>query len=93
MTAVLTLVIVDSSTYITYRNSLDVTNLGITGALGRKGILALSNSGRRLRYASITAVTSNALLRWNSAFQCMISVVLYAYTPENFPKTEELVIL
>ncbi|KAI9643165.1 MFS sugar transporter [Ciborinia camelliae] len=90
----------DGSTYLTYRNSLIISVLGIPGAiiggylvevprLGRKGTLALSTiaTGAFL-YASTTAMTSAALLGWNCAFNFCSNVmyaVLYAYTPEIFP--------
>ncbi|OZJ02111.1 hypothetical protein BZG36_05280, partial [Bifiguratus adelaidae] len=90
----------DGSTYITYRNSLIIAVLGIPGALiggvlveiprfGRKGALAVSTALTGvLLFASTTAVTSNALLGWNCAWNFMSNVmyaVLYAYTPETFP--------
>lgn len=87
----------DGSTYLTYRNSLIVAVLGIPGALiggslvevrgfGRKGTLSASTvlTGVFL-YASTTAVTSNALLGWNCAFNFFSNImfaVLYSYTPE-----------
>ncbi|KFY34466.1 hypothetical protein V494_06750 [Pseudogymnoascus sp. VKM F-4513 (FW-928)] len=90
----------DGSTYLTYRNSLIVAVLGIPGALiggalvevrgfGRKGTLAASTvlTGVFL-YASTTALTSNALLGWNCAFNFFSNImfaVLYSYTPEVFP--------
>lgn len=90
----------DGSTYITYRNSLIIAVLGIPGALlggvlveiprfGRRGSLATSTilTGVFL-FASTTALTSNALLGWNCAYNLMSNVmyaVLYAYTPEIFP--------
>ncbi|PQE08840.1 major facilitator superfamily transporter protein [Rutstroemia sp. NJR-2017a WRK4] len=90
----------DGSTYLTYRNSLIISVLGIPGALlggllveiprfGRKGTLALSTvaTGAFL-YASTTALNSTALLGWNCAFNFTSNVmyaVLYAYTPEIFP--------
>ncbi|TAQ87463.1 hypothetical protein B7494_g4214 [Chlorociboria aeruginascens] len=90
----------DGSTYITYRNSLIIAVLGVPGALiggalveipkfGRKGTLAVSTglTGVFL-YASTTALTSEALLGWNCAFNFCSNVmfaVLYAYTPEIFP--------
>ncbi|EHK98248.1 putative Uncharacterized MFS-type transporter PB1E7.08c [Glarea lozoyensis 74030] len=89
----------DGSTYLTYRNSLIIAVLGIPGALlggvlvevpkfGRKGALAVSTvlTGVFL-YASTTALTSNALLGWNCAFNFFSNImyaVLYAYTPEIF---------
>jgi MFS family permease len=90
----------DSSTYITYRNQLIIAVLGIPGALiggalveipnfGRKGALSVSTvlTGVFL-FASTTALTSNALLGWNCAYNFTNNVmyaVLYAYTPEIFP--------
>lgn len=89
----------DSSTYITYRNSMIIAVLGIPGCLlggylvelpsfGRKGALSLSTilTGVFL-FASTTAVTSDALLGWNCAFNFASNImyaVLYAYTPEIF---------
>jgi len=89
----------DGSTYLTYRNSLIIAVLGIPGALlggllvevpkfGRKGALALSTvlTGVFL-YASTTALTSNAMLGWNCAYNFFSNImyaVLYAYTPEVF---------
>jgi len=90
----------DGSTYLTYRNSLIIAVLGIPGALvggacvelpkvGRKGTLAVSTTLTGVfLLASTTAVTSNALLGWNCAYNFMANVmyaVLYAYTPEIFP--------
>ena len=90
----------DGSTYITYRNSLIIAVLGIPGALiggvlvqipnfGRKGALATSSALTGVfLFASTTALTSNALLGWNCAYNFMSNVmyaVLYAYTPEIFP--------
>ena len=90
----------DGSTYITYRNSLIIAILGVPGALiggflvevprfGRKGALAVSTALTGVfLLASTTALTSNALLGWNCAFNFMSNVmyaVLYAYTPEIFP--------
>ncbi|KAL1957485.1 hypothetical protein VTO42DRAFT_5948 [Malbranchea cinnamomea] len=90
----------DSSTYITYRNSLIIAALGVPGCLiggalvevprfGRKGALSVSTvlTGVFL-FASTTAVTSNALLGWNCAYNFMSNImyaVLYSYTPEIFP--------
>ncbi|OCK83363.1 MFS general substrate transporter [Lepidopterella palustris CBS 459.81] len=90
----------DGSTYITYRNSLIIAVLGVPGCLlggllvevprlGRKGALSISTvlTGAFL-FASTTAVTSNALLGWNCAYNFMSNImyaVLYAYTPEIFP--------
>jgi MFS family permease len=90
----------DGSTYITYRNSLIIASLGVPGALlggalveipkfGRKGALSISTvlTGVFL-YASTTALSSNALLGWQCAFNFFSNImyaVLYAYTPEIFP--------
>ncbi|KAF2838716.1 transporter [Patellaria atrata CBS 101060] len=90
----------DGSTYITYRNTLIIASMGIPGCLlggvlvelprfGRKGALSLSTvlTGVFL-FASTTAVTSDALLGWNCAYNFMSNImyaVLYAYTPEIFP--------
>ena len=90
----------DGSTYITYRNALIIATLGIPGALiggvlvelprfGRKGALSISTALTGVfLYASTTALSSNALLGWNCAYNLMANVmyaVLYAYTPEIFP--------
>lgn len=90
----------DGSTYLTYRNSLIVAVLGVPGALlggflvelprfGRKGTLAVSTAVTGVfLYGSTTALTSNALLGWNSAFSFSSSImyaVLYSFTPELFP--------
>lgn len=90
----------DSSTYITYRNSLIISVLGIPGCLiggllvevpriGRKGVLSVSTAMTGVfLFASTTAVTSNALLGWNCAYNFMSNImyaVLYSYTPEIFP--------
>ncbi|KAH8795309.1 MFS sugar transporter-like protein [Hyaloscypha finlandica] len=89
----------DGSTYLTYRNSLIIAVLGVPGALiggflvqlpkfGRRGTLAASTTLTGVfLYASTTAVTSEALLGWNCAFNFFGNVlyaVLYAYTPEIF---------
>lgn len=90
----------DGSTYITYRNSLIIAVLGVPGCLlggllvetpvvGRKGTLSLSTilTGVFL-FCSTTALTSDALLGWNCAYNFMSNImyaVLYAYTPEIFP--------
>lgn len=90
----------DGSTYLTYRNSLIIAVLGIPGALlggllvelpllGRRGALAISTALTGVfLFASTTAVTSNALLGWNCAYNLFSNImyaVLYAYTPEVFP--------
>ncbi|OAL71872.1 membrane transporter [Trichophyton violaceum] len=90
----------DSSTYITYRNSLIIAVLGIPGSLiggalveipyiGRKGALSFSTAMTGVfLFCSTTAMTSDALLGWNCAYNFMSNImyaVLYAYTPEIFP--------
>jgi hypothetical protein len=90
----------DGSTYLTYRNSLIIAVLGVPGCIlggvfvetphvGRKGTLSLSTvlTGVFL-YGSTTALTSDALLGWNCAFNFISNImyaVLYSYTPEIFP--------
>jgi MFS family permease len=90
----------DGSTYLTYRNSLIIAVLGVPGCIlggvlvetpyvGRKGTLSLSTvlTGVFL-YCSTTALTSDALLGWNCAFNFISNImyaVLYSYTPEIFP--------
>jgi hypothetical protein len=90
----------DGSTYLTYRNSLIIAVLGVPGSLlggvlveiprfGRKGALAVSTvlTGVFL-YASTTALSSDALLGWQCAFNFFSNImyaVLYGFTPEIFP--------
>jgi len=90
----------DGSTYLTYRNSLIISVVGIPGVLlggylievphiGRKGTLSVSTAltGVAL-YGSTTALNSSALLGWNCAFNFLSNImyaVLYSYTPELFP--------
>ncbi|TFK89694.1 MFS general substrate transporter [Polyporus arcularius HHB13444] len=90
----------DSSLYITYRNQVIVSVIGVPGALlagwmvelpylGRKGTLAISTliTGVFL-FASTTARTSNAFLGWNCGFTFASNImygVLYAVSPELFP--------
>ncbi|KAH8157317.1 hypothetical protein CIB48_g10934 [Xylaria polymorpha] len=90
----------DGSTYLTYRNNLILSVLGVPGALvgallaelpnvGRKGALAFGTilTGVFL-FASTTATNSEALLGWNSAYSFTSNImyaVLYAFTPEVFP--------
>ena len=90
----------DGSTYITFRNQSIIAVLGVPGALiggalvqvprfGRKGALATSTALTGVfLFASTTALSSNALLGWNCAYNFMSNImyaVLYAYTPEIFP--------
>ncbi|KAH9949811.1 MFS general substrate transporter [Amylocystis lapponica] len=90
----------DGSVYITYRNQVILSVIGVPGALlagwmveipymGRKGTLAISTiiTGAFL-FASTTARTSNALLGWNCGYTFTSNVmygVLYAVSPELFP--------
>lgn len=90
----------DSSTYITYRNQVILSVIGVPGALmagyfvelpylGRRGTLAIFTilTGVFI-LASTTARTSNALLGWNCGYSYTSNVmygVLYALSPELFP--------
>lgn len=90
----------DGSTYRTYRDSLIIAALGVPGALlggwlverrfvGRKGTLSIFTllTGVFL-YGSTTAMSSDALLGWNCAYNFCSNVmyaVLYGFTPELFP--------
>ncbi|EPQ55613.1 hypothetical protein GLOTRDRAFT_115933 [Gloeophyllum trabeum ATCC 11539] len=90
----------DSSYYITYRNQVILSVLGVPGAflaglgvevpyVGRRGTLAISSglTGVFL-FASTTARTSNALLGWNCGYSFFSNImygVLYAVSPEIFP--------
>jgi len=90
----------DGSTYITYRNQVILSVIGVPGALlagwiveipyfGRRGALALSTvlTGVFL-FASTTARTSDALLGWNCGYSFTSNImygVLYALSPELFP--------
>ncbi|KAL5495861.1 MFS1_1 [Sanghuangporus weigelae] len=90
----------DGSLYITYRNQVILSVIGVPGALlagwsvelpylGRKGTLSISTilTGAFL-FASTTARTSDALLGWNCGYSFSSNImygVLYALTPELFP--------
>ncbi|EIW74847.1 MFS general substrate transporter [Coniophora puteana RWD-64-598 SS2] len=90
----------DGSLYITYRNQLILSVIGVPGAflagwsvelprVGRKGTLAISAglTGAFL-LATTTARTSNALLGWNCGYVFFSNImygVLYAISPEIFP--------
>ncbi|KAK2813804.1 hypothetical protein FQN50_000205 [Emmonsiellopsis sp. PD_5] len=90
----------DTYLVVTYRNSLIIAVLGVPGCLlggalveapyfGRKGTLSASTvlTGVFL-FAFTTAMTSDALLAWNCAYNFMSNImyaVLYSYTPEIFP--------
>jgi hypothetical protein len=79
----------DGSTYLTYRNSLIIAVLGVPGCLlggllvetpriGRKGTLASSAVATGVFLScSTTALTSDALLGWNCAYNFM-SNIMYA---------------
>lgn len=90
----------DGSVYLTYRNSLIISSLGVPGALlggllvelpriGRKGTLSVFTALTGVfLFCSTTATNSDALLGWNCAFTFCSNVmyaVLYGYTPEVFP--------
>ncbi|KAI9430543.1 MFS general substrate transporter [Lactarius indigo] len=90
----------DGSTYITYRNQVILSVIGVPGALlagwtvelpflGRRGSLAISTvlTGVFL-FASTTARSSAALLGWNCGYSFTSNImygVLYALSPELFP--------
>ncbi|TBU23729.1 membrane transporter [Dichomitus squalens] len=90
----------DGSLYITYRNQVILSTMGVPGSLlagwmveqprlGRKGTLAISTalSGVFL-LASTTSRTSDVLLGWNCGYTFVNNVmfgVLYAVSPELFP--------
>ncbi|KAF8954992.1 MFS general substrate transporter [Flammula alnicola] len=90
----------DGSVYITYRNQVILSVVGVPGALlagymvelpylGRRGTLAVSTilTGVFI-LASTTARTSNVLLGWNCVYSFTSNImygVLYAITPELFP--------
>ncbi|OCH87958.1 MFS general substrate transporter [Obba rivulosa] len=90
----------DGSVYITYRNQVILSVIGVPGALlagwmvelpylGRRGTLSISTvlTGVFL-FASTTARSSNALLGWNCGYIFTSNVmygVLYALSPELFP--------
>ncbi|RPD62612.1 MFS general substrate transporter [Lentinus tigrinus ALCF2SS1-7] len=90
----------DGSLYITYRNQVILSVMGIPGALlagwmverrylGRKGTLAVSTALTGVfLFASTTARTSDALLGWNCGYTFTNNVMygtLYAVSPEIFP--------
>ncbi|KAH7883309.1 MFS general substrate transporter [Phlebopus sp. FC_14] len=90
----------DSSVYITYRNQVILSVIGVPGALlagylverphvGRRGTLSIFTILTGIFIlASTTARTSNALLGWNCAYSFTSNVmygVLYALSPELFP--------
>jgi len=93
----------DSSVYITYRNQIILSVIGVPGALvagycvelpflGRRGTLAIFTTLTGVFIlASTTARTSNALLGWNCGYSFTSNVmygVLYAVSPELFPTRE-----
>ncbi|KAJ7257870.1 MFS general substrate transporter [Mycena haematopus] len=90
----------DGSLYLTYRNQVILSVIGIPGAflagwavelpyIGRKGTLAISSglTGAFL-FASTTARSSVQLLGWNCGYVFFSNImygVLYAISPEVFP--------
>ncbi|KZP05085.1 MFS general substrate transporter [Athelia psychrophila] len=90
----------DGSLYITYRNQVILSALGVPSALlagyaverpyiGRKGTLAIAAglTGAFL-FATTTARSSNQLLGWNAGYTFFSNImygVLYAISPEIFP--------
>ncbi|KAB5589069.1 MFS-type transporter [Ceratobasidium theobromae] len=89
----------DGSVYITYRNQVILSVIGVPGALlggwavevpflGRKGTLSITTTLTGVfLFASTTARTSNALLGWNCGYSFTSNImygVLYAMTPELF---------
>ncbi|KIM73500.1 hypothetical protein PILCRDRAFT_829085 [Piloderma croceum F 1598] len=90
----------DGSVYITYRNQVILSVIGVPGALlagwmvelpylGSRGTLSISTvlTGVFI-LASTTSRTSNALLGWNCAYSFVSNImygVLYALSPEVFP--------
>ncbi|KAF8870172.1 MFS general substrate transporter [Infundibulicybe gibba] len=90
----------DGSLYITYRNQVILSVIGVPAALvagwaveipglGRRGTLAISSglTGAFL-FASTTARSSTALLGWNCGYvfnSTAMYGVLYAMSPEMFP--------
>ncbi|KAA1474777.1 MFS general substrate transporter [Dentipellis sp. KUC8613] len=90
----------DGSVYITYRNQVILSVIGVPGALlagwaveipflGRRGSLSISTilTGVFL-FASTTARTSDALLGWNCGYSFTSNImygILYALSPELFP--------
>ncbi|EGN93900.1 hypothetical protein SERLA73DRAFT_63292 [Serpula lacrymans var. lacrymans S7.3] len=90
----------DGSVYITYRNQVILSVIGIPGALMAGFFVEIPYLGRRgtvsiftiltgvFILASTTARTSNALLGWNCGYSFTSNVmygVLYALSPELFP--------
>jgi len=90
----------DGSVYITYRNQVILSVIGIPGALLAGWMVELPYLGRRgtlsiftvltgvFLFASTTARNSNALLGWNCGYTFTSNVmygVLYAISPEIFP--------
>ncbi|KAG1731032.1 major facilitator superfamily domain-containing protein [Suillus lakei] len=90
----------DGSLYVTYRNQVILSVIGVPAALlagwavelpyiGRKGTLAIASgfTGAFL-FATTTAQTSNQLLGWNCGYVFFSNImygVLYAISPEIFP--------
>lgn len=90
----------DGSVYITYRNQVILSVIGVPGALLAGWLVDLPYIGRRgtlsiftiltgvFLFASTTARSSDALLGWNCGYSFTSNVmygVLYAISPEIFP--------
>ncbi|KZV93829.1 MFS general substrate transporter [Exidia glandulosa HHB12029] len=90
----------DGSVYITYRNQVILSVIGVPGALMAGWFVELPYIGRRgtlsiftiltgvFLFASTTARSSDALLGWNCGYSFTSNVmygVLYAISPEIFP--------
>ncbi|KAH7925003.1 MFS general substrate transporter [Leucogyrophana mollusca] len=83
----------DGSLYITYRNQVILSVIGVPGAFLAGWAVELPHIGRRgltgaFLFASTTARTSNALLGWNCGYVFNSNImygVLYAVSPEIFP--------
>ncbi|KAG1751970.1 MFS general substrate transporter [Suillus occidentalis] len=80
----------DGSLYITYRNQVILSVIGLElPYIGRKGTLAIASglTGAFL-FTTTTAQTSNQLLGWNCGYVFFSNImygVLYAISPEIFP--------
>ncbi|KAN0109710.1 Major facilitator superfamily domain containing protein [Russula decolorans] len=90
----------DGSTYLTYRNQVILSVIGVPGALlagwtvelpylGRRGSLAISTALTGIfLFGSTTSRSSATLLGWNCGYSFTSNImygVLYAISPELFP--------
>ncbi|KAF8491146.1 MFS general substrate transporter [Russula emetica] len=90
----------DGSTYLTYRNQVILSVIGVPGALlagwtvelpylGRRGSLAISTALTGVfLFGSTTSRSSATLLGWNCGYSFTSNImygVLYAISPELFP--------